>query len=259
MSRKKGGAQADPRWSYPIEPAPGDLRIVQALIITGTPPYRRGELASPRALADWLERWGLLDRDSELAPADVEQAAAVRSALEALVRANHGPPPAPEIVQTLDRAAAAAPRRTRFAADGSARVELLTVVRNRRILVFSRAFGLATEVDVILPGDVVDVSGVEGERIQRVDHTAVVGEGMDGLQRPQFGISQVPSKGRQTNGVGNGPEGHPEPIEGARDRPVATACLAGRVRGVEVEANDLGEVVGALHERRVLRFRPARF
>ncbi|MCP3956254.1 MAG: hypothetical protein GY719_00190 [bacterium] len=123
MSRKKGGAQADPRWTYRIEPAPGDLRIVQALIITGTPPYRRGELSSSRALTDWLRRWGLLSPGSELTPADVEQAASVRSGLEALVRANRGPAPAPEMVELLDRAAVAAPRRTRFAADGSARVE----------------------------------------------------------------------------------------------------------------------------------------
>ncbi|MCP3956250.1 MAG: CGNR zinc finger domain-containing protein [bacterium] len=123
MSRKKSGAQADPRWPYPIEPAPGDLRIVQALINTGLPGHRGDVLASPRALADWLALWGLLSRGSDLAPADVEHAASVRSGLEALVRASHGPPPAPEVVEMLDRAAVAAPRRTRFDIDGSVRVE----------------------------------------------------------------------------------------------------------------------------------------
>ncbi|MCP3962621.1 MAG: hypothetical protein GY719_32675 [bacterium] len=36
---------------------------------------------------------------------------------------NRGPAPAPEVVETLDRAAVAAPRRTRIKADGSVRVE----------------------------------------------------------------------------------------------------------------------------------------
>ncbi|MCP3963706.1 MAG: hypothetical protein GY719_38205 [bacterium] len=123
MSRKTDGALSDPRWPYRIEPAPGDLRIVQALVITGTPPYRRGRLSSPRALADWLVHWGLLSRRCELTPADVEQAVSVRSGLEALVRASHGPAPSPEVVEMLDRAAVGAPRRTRITADGGARVE----------------------------------------------------------------------------------------------------------------------------------------
>ncbi len=121
MPRKKGGARTDPRWRSHIEPAPGELRIVQALINTAA--AGREELPSPRALADWLERWGLLSRGSELEAADLEQVREVRSDLEAVVRTGPGRPPAPDVMARLDRAAAAVPIRARFSSDGGARFQ----------------------------------------------------------------------------------------------------------------------------------------
>lgn len=122
MSRKSDGAKTDPRWRSHIEPAPGDLRIVQAWVNTDRS-GRGEELTGPRALADWLEHWSLLYRGTELEPADHKHALEVRSGLRALIRANHGPSPSPEMVAVLDRAAAAAPIRVRFFSDGSVRLE----------------------------------------------------------------------------------------------------------------------------------------
>ncbi len=123
MGRKQGEADADPRWRSHIEPAPGELRIVQAWLNTAGAGDRLEELRSPRALADWLERWSLLRRGSELQPADLEQAILIRSGLRSLIATNVGPPPAAEVTAMLDRAAAAVPIRVRFASDGSVRLE----------------------------------------------------------------------------------------------------------------------------------------
>lgn len=114
MSRKRGSGTDDPRWQSQIRPAPGDLRVVQALVNTAGIGSHAEELSSPRALADWLRRWKLLDRRSELAPADPGQMRRVRSALRSLIHANHGPEPAPETLEILDRAATAAPLHVRF-------------------------------------------------------------------------------------------------------------------------------------------------
>ena len=123
MSRKNDGAGTDPRWRSHVEPAPGDLRIVQAWVNSERSGTRGEELPSPRALADWLEHWGLLSRGSELGSADHVQAFDARSGLRAMIRAHHGPPPAPEVFAALDRAAAEAPLRVRFFSDGAARLE----------------------------------------------------------------------------------------------------------------------------------------
>ncbi len=123
MPRRQGGARTDPRWHYAVEPAPGDLRIVQALVNSAGAGGRGEELSSPRALADWLARWGLMGRGAEPTPADLEQMRSVRAGLEAAIRASHGPPPAPEVVDRLDAAAASAPVRVRFDSAGGARFE----------------------------------------------------------------------------------------------------------------------------------------
>ncbi len=123
MGRRNDGAEADPRWRSHIEPAPGELRIVQAWINTGRSGGRGEELPSPRVLADWLGHWDLLSRGTELAAADLDRALEARSGLRALIRASHGPPPPPEVAASLDRAATAAPIRVRFSSDGRARLE----------------------------------------------------------------------------------------------------------------------------------------
>ncbi len=110
MSRKRGGGTDDPRWRSRVEPAPGELRIVQALINTAGGRSEEGS----GALADWLRRWNLLDPGSELGPKDLEEVREVRSGLRSLIGANRGPVPAAEVLEALDRAAATAPIRVRF-------------------------------------------------------------------------------------------------------------------------------------------------
>ncbi len=112
MPRKKDGAAADPRWRSHIEPAPGDLRIVQALINTAT--ADREELSNSRVLADWLTHWSLLGRGEEIDAADLVRMIEVRSDLAALVRTQRGRSPAPEVTARLDQYAEASPLRARF-------------------------------------------------------------------------------------------------------------------------------------------------
>ncbi len=123
MSRKRGGGTDDPRWRSHIEPAPGELRIVQALVNTAGAGSRAAELSDSRELAGWLRLWGLLGRGVELEPADLDRAKEVRSSLRSLIRANRGPASEPEAIEVLDRAAATAPMRVRFS--GGARFEPL--------------------------------------------------------------------------------------------------------------------------------------
>ena len=120
MSRKQGEARTDPRWRGHVEPAPGDLRIVQALINTGV----GGEqLPTPRALADWLAHWGLASADVETDPGDLEQIHTLRTDLRALVAAQLGGPLEAGVVERFDRTLRDATLRPRVASDGSVRLE----------------------------------------------------------------------------------------------------------------------------------------
>lgn len=107
-------ADRDPRWTSKVEPAPAELRIVQAFVATAA----RGSdaLASPRALADWLGRWGLLAADAELGDADLERARVARAGLRALMAGSSGRKVDAEAVAGLDRAASEACFRLRFEA-----------------------------------------------------------------------------------------------------------------------------------------------
>lgn len=121
MPRKSDGAAADPRWRSHIEPAPGELRIVQALINTAV--AGREELSNSRALVDWLRHWGLLSRSEDLDAADLERVLEVRSDFAALIRSGQDRPPAPEVTARLNRLAAASPLWARFSSAGSIRFE----------------------------------------------------------------------------------------------------------------------------------------
>jgi hypothetical protein len=59
--RDVGLLTPDPGWTPDVEPAPGELRIVHALINTADRKSGTDELTDPRALAGWLTRWGLID------------------------------------------------------------------------------------------------------------------------------------------------------------------------------------------------------
>lgn len=110
-------------WAAILPPAPGELRIVQAFVNTDDPRSRTEELADPRALGEWLARWGLLAGDTELGDAELEQARAVRAGLWALIRARPGGRIDAAAAAKLDEAAAAALLRIRFDSRGASRFE----------------------------------------------------------------------------------------------------------------------------------------
>jgi predicted RNA-binding Zn ribbon-like protein len=112
-----------PPWTATLEPAPGDLRIVQAFVNTRDIDEGTDELSSPAALTGWLEAWGLLPAAARLGEADLASARAVREALRNLLLANNGEVAEPRDIGLLDRAARSTRLRARFAADGSAAFE----------------------------------------------------------------------------------------------------------------------------------------
>lgn len=100
------------------EPAPGDLRLVQAFLNTNDIEAGVDELRNPAALRDWLAANGLLDAGTVLSEADLRLALQVREALRGLVLAHHEGSADPRDVRTLNRAAEDARLRVRFEADG---------------------------------------------------------------------------------------------------------------------------------------------
>ncbi len=99
----------------PQRPAPGELRIVQALVNTAPAGQRADELASPGALAGWFTHWGLAADDLEIDVADLERIHEVRTALRALVAGNRSAaPPAHDAFEVLDRISSEVSLRVRF-------------------------------------------------------------------------------------------------------------------------------------------------
>lgn len=126
MARKKdpwGDAVGDVPWARRVAPAPGDLRIVQALANTIDLETGNDELASPQALGDWLARWRLVSRGTKIGKADLERAIVVRDGLRLLLGANRGGALDAEAMARLDQALGDATYRLRVGADGSIRFE----------------------------------------------------------------------------------------------------------------------------------------
>lgn len=113
-------------WHEVVDPAPGVLHLVQVFLNTRDRLRDLDELASPRALNDWLRRWGLIGQDLELTDADLQRARAVRETLRALVRSNQRKKNDETAAARLDQVAQQTPIRVRFAADGTTRLEKAT-------------------------------------------------------------------------------------------------------------------------------------
>lgn len=130
MKRKKDlweSAAGDAPWAALVPPAPGDLRIVQAMVNTAATDEGTDDLASPHTAAAWLARWGLLPAAAEVSEADHRRLIDARDGLRALARFNSGLPWDKNAVARLNRATAGVPlevdlggRSTRFvpASDG---------------------------------------------------------------------------------------------------------------------------------------------
>ncbi|MEE8523448.1 MAG: CGNR zinc finger domain-containing protein [Thermoanaerobaculia bacterium] len=119
----------DPRWTSEVEPAPGELRIVQAFVNSAGPWTKTEELTSPKVLARWLLRWRLVSEEvcrdpAELTDADLDRAVALREGMRAMLRANNGGKLAEKAVTAFDRAAAEVPLRLRV--DGAEGAPYLT-------------------------------------------------------------------------------------------------------------------------------------
>src|SRR4051812_6412844 len=97
--------------------APGDLDLVQRFVNTADLDQGTDELADQAGLAAWLDRVGMA---AQVDAAGRDRVVAFREAIRALLLANHGAPPDPGAIATLDRAAAIT---VAFDAGGTARLE----------------------------------------------------------------------------------------------------------------------------------------
>ncbi len=122
-----------------LTPAPGELRLVQAFVNTVDREAGTDELATPRALADWLARHGLLAPGTELDAADRQRARAVREGWRSLLAGSM----TEESAEALDQATAAALLRARHGVDGVVRLEPavagLDAALGRLLVIVSRA------------------------------------------------------------------------------------------------------------------------
>lgn len=103
--------------------APGALEHVRAFVNTLDLESGADEIADPDALRRWLEARGLVRPGTVASLGDVEEAAAVREALRALLVANGGGPLDPRGPSVLDAAARRAGMALRFGPDGLASQE----------------------------------------------------------------------------------------------------------------------------------------
>jgi predicted RNA-binding Zn ribbon-like protein len=100
------------------QPAPGPLRLVQALVNTTNLETGQDAIASPRGLRTWLLAHGLTDDRVRPSSADVLRARELREGLRALLLANAGAGAAPSATRQI----AAIARSARFSLepDGAA-------------------------------------------------------------------------------------------------------------------------------------------
>ena len=106
-------ATDDPCWTSELEPAPGELKIVQAFVNTAIPRQGSEELSSPRALGHFLTRWRLMGDDVELGEAELQTGLALREGARALLRANNGAALDRKAVDRFESATARVPMRLR--------------------------------------------------------------------------------------------------------------------------------------------------
>jgi predicted RNA-binding Zn ribbon-like protein len=102
-------------------PAPGSLRIVQALVNTVDQEHGPDLLATPDGLRDWLRRH-MLEGTPDVEAGDLAHARAVREALRGLLLANNGEPYDPADREVLERAARRSRLEATFPPDGAALV-----------------------------------------------------------------------------------------------------------------------------------------
>jgi predicted RNA-binding Zn ribbon-like protein len=103
-------------------PAPGELRLVQALVNTRDVELDKDELASPDLVRAWLGGHGLLRGDESVTEDDRRLLLEVREALRALLLANNDRRPVGDALQRLNRSGEEAHLVVRFEPEGAARL-----------------------------------------------------------------------------------------------------------------------------------------
>lgn len=106
-------------WSEALEPAPGELALVQAFLNTEDRLVRVDELSSPEGLRQWLLRHRLVSPDIAVDPHHLQTARQMREALRMLAATEMSGPMPDEALARLNRIAASCPAHAEFAANGN--------------------------------------------------------------------------------------------------------------------------------------------
>jgi len=105
------------------QPAPGELRLVQAFVNTVDLESGVDELKDAESLHSWLLHHGLIEQSSPVSDVDFRLVIQVREALRALAMANHHGESDAAAVQALNRMADSARVVVRFQGGGEASLE----------------------------------------------------------------------------------------------------------------------------------------
>lgn len=106
-----------------LDPAPGELRIVQAFVNTADFEHGTDEIATPEALAQWLARHGLAPAGTTFTRTDVDWAHDAREALRDALATNRRDGDSGKAAARLDRIAARSPVVVRFSEGAESRFE----------------------------------------------------------------------------------------------------------------------------------------
>jgi predicted RNA-binding Zn ribbon-like protein len=116
-------------WTFLLDerpPAPGRLRLVQALANTVNLETGKDVIDTPPGLVAWLGEFDLLPADAPVLDSDVARARELREALRLLVRRNAEPDlDTAAAAQTVSRVAAAGRLTVEFSPDGTGRLHSL--------------------------------------------------------------------------------------------------------------------------------------
>jgi predicted RNA-binding Zn ribbon-like protein len=116
-------------WTFLLDerpPAPGRLRLVQALVNSVNLETGKDVIDTPSGLVAWLDEFELLPDVAPVLDSDVARARELREALRLLIRRNAEPEiDTDAAAQTVSRVAAAGRLTVAFAPDGTASLEPL--------------------------------------------------------------------------------------------------------------------------------------
>lgn len=125
ISPRSGLIFSSPSWADPtsafqaLEPAPGELALVQAFLNTEDRLCKVDELTSPKALREWLVHRQLLSSEVTVESADLERARELRESLRTLVLAGTDRKVPANVLARLNQMATSTPVHAVFAPRGA--------------------------------------------------------------------------------------------------------------------------------------------